>query len=188
MTSDRPTDLPPWRTRLRGAREREGRQPTGRWLQMATIGLDGTPRVRTLVFRGWHGSDQLELYTDARSEKYQELTRQSNVELCWLMPKAKQQYRLRGSWLPQDTQTQAMRWQTLSPRGRALWGWPAPGQPLDRKASFPEELDDSAERPEHFVVLRLQIERAELLDLSRHPHQRILWCRDDGWREQPLNP
>ena len=49
MTSDRPSDLPPWRARLRGAREREGRQPTGRWLQLATIGLDGTPRVRTLV-------------------------------------------------------------------------------------------------------------------------------------------
>ena len=188
MTSDSPQSLPPWRARLRGAREREGRQPTARWLQLATLGLDGTPRVRTLVFRGLQGSDRLELYTDGRSEKYQELTQLPHVELCWLMPKAKQQYRLRGSWLQDEPAPHSARWENLSARGRALWGWPAPGQPFEPEANFPAELDATAERPQHFVVLQLQINRAELLDLNRHPHQRILWCRDDDWREQPLNP
>ena len=188
MTSDSSQSLPPWRVRLRGAREREGRQPTSRWLQLATVGLDGTPRVRTLVFRGWQGSDRLELYTDARSEKFEELLQQPRVEVCWLLTKAKQQYRLRGTWLPQEQTIHAERWTTLSPRGRALWGWPAPGQPLERDAAFPSELDDSTDCPQHFVVLQLQINRAELLDLSRHPHQRIRWSRDDDWQEHPLNP
>ena len=48
--------LPPWRQLLRGARQREGRSPQARWLQLATLGADGTPRVRTLVFRGWAGA------------------------------------------------------------------------------------------------------------------------------------
>ena len=48
--------LPPWRPLLRGAREREGRQPQARWLQLATVATDGTPRIRTLVFRGWAGA------------------------------------------------------------------------------------------------------------------------------------
>ena len=89
VSSSSDSPLPPWRARLRGAREREGRQPTARWLQLATTGLDGTPRVRTLVFRGWAGSDRLELYTDARSTKFEELMQHPQVELCWLLPKAK---------------------------------------------------------------------------------------------------
>ena len=47
--------LPPWRPLLRGAREREGRDPRARWLQLASVAADGSPRVRTLVFRGWAG-------------------------------------------------------------------------------------------------------------------------------------
>ena len=50
--------LPPWRPLLRGARQREGRSPQARWLQLATLGCDGAPRVRTLVFRGWAGPPQ----------------------------------------------------------------------------------------------------------------------------------
>jgi len=44
--------LPPWRPLLRAARQREGRAPQARWLQLASVARDGSPRVRTLVFRG----------------------------------------------------------------------------------------------------------------------------------------
>ena len=47
--------LPPWRPLLRGARQQEGRTPHARWLQLASVAVDGTPRLRTLVFRGWAG-------------------------------------------------------------------------------------------------------------------------------------
>ena len=59
--------LPPWRSLLRGARQREGRSPGATWLQLATVSADGTPRVRTLVFRGWSSAGELELLTDVRS-------------------------------------------------------------------------------------------------------------------------
>jgi hypothetical protein len=45
-----PEALPPWRPLLRSAREREGRSPQARWLQLVMVAADGTPRVRTLVF------------------------------------------------------------------------------------------------------------------------------------------
>mgnify|MGYP003336464707 FL=1 len=83
--------LPPWRPLIRAAQQREGRSPAARWLQLATVAPDGTPRVRTLVFRGWGGPDQLDLLTDARSSKAPELEQQPAMEICWLMPKAKQQ-------------------------------------------------------------------------------------------------
>ena len=180
--------LPPWRPLLKVARAREGRQPAARWLQLATTGLDGTPRVRTLVFRGWHGDDRLELYTDTRSAKFAELMQQPKVELCWLLPKAKQQYRFRAKWLREEQNSNAERWQSLSPQGRALWGWPPPGLPLERDADFPEQLEDSVALPENFLVVQLQIYRVERLHLSYHPHQRTLWCREDDWCEQKLNP
>ena len=75
MSTDQgPVDsLPPWRPLLRGARQREGRAAGSGWLQLASVAHDGTPRVRTLVFRGWTPSGDLELLTDARSEKPAEL-------------------------------------------------------------------------------------------------------------------
>ncbi|MEB3170063.1 MAG: pyridoxamine 5'-phosphate oxidase family protein, partial [Synechococcaceae cyanobacterium] len=88
--------LPAWRPLLRGAREREGRSPWARWLQLATVAADGTPRVRTLVFRGWADAAALDLLTDGRSAKPTELRHQNAVELCWLLPRARSQFRLRG--------------------------------------------------------------------------------------------
>ena len=180
--------LPPWRQRLRGALKREGRQVSARWLQLATVAADGTPRVRTLVFRGWSGAAQLELYTDGRSSKTAELTHQSQVELCWLLSKAKQQYRLRGTAVQVAAAADQSQWRSLSPSGRALWGWPHPGQPFQSEAPFPQELPEDAPIPEHFIVVQISIQQVELLDLSHHPHQRLRWRHDDGWREQRLNP
>jgi pyridoxamine 5'-phosphate oxidase len=57
-------------------------------MQLATVAPDGTPRVRTLVFRGWSDDDAFDLLTDDRSAKPAELRQQPAVELCWLLPKA----------------------------------------------------------------------------------------------------
>lgn len=184
--------LPPWRPLLRGAREREGRHPQARWLQLASVAADGTPRVRTLVFRGWAGAAALDLLTDGRSAKPAELARQPAVELCWLLPRARAQFRLRGTLqaLPAalEQQERKRHWQALSPGGRALWGWPPPGLPVDRQASFPETLPEDAALPPWFQLLRIAIQQVELLELSGHPHQRRRWRAETGWAEQHLNP
>ena len=166
MTSQPP--LPPWRPLLRGAREREGRLPQARWLQLAIVA------------------------TDARSAKVGELKQQPSVELAWLLPKARCQFRLRGSLrtLPAEAETREIQrlWQALSPSGRALWGWPQPGAPLELGAQFPSELGDDLPIPDHFQLLRIGLTQVELLELTAHPHRRRRWCQDDGWREQALNP
>jgi pyridoxamine 5'-phosphate oxidase len=186
------TALPPWRPLLRGAREREGRSPAARWLQLATVAPDGTPRVRTLVFRGWADDAALDLFTDGRSAKPAELRQQPAVELCWLLPKARCQFRLRGELLtlPTDEERSERQrhWQELTPSGRALWGWPEPGEPLDADAAFPAELEDGTPMPENFQLLRIHLEQVELLDLRDHPHQRRRWVRHGGWTEERLNP
>lgn len=193
MTTATPADsLPPWRPLLRGARQREGRSPQARWLQLATLAADGTPRVRTLVFRGWAGASQLDLLTDGRSAKAVELRAQPALELCWLLPRARCQFRLRGAvvGLPAD-QERAERerhWRTLSPEGRALWGWPPPGEPLEPAAPFPAALPDSTPLPDAFVLLRIGLQQVELLELGAQPHRRRRWRAAAGWLEEPLNP
>ncbi|MEA5400018.1 pyridoxamine 5'-phosphate oxidase family protein [Synechococcus sp. BA-124 BA4] len=182
------TALPPWRPLLRAAREREGRSPAARWLQLATVAADGTPRVRTLVFRGWADGAALDLLTDGRSAKLVELRQQPAVELCWLLPKARCQFRLRGAVLNLPTEVELDERQRLSPEGRALWGWPEPGAPFDAAASFPAELVDDTALPEHFHLLRIGLEQVELLELGGHPHQRRRWRREGRWSEECLNP
>jgi pyridoxamine 5'-phosphate oxidase len=163
-----------------------------RWLQLATTAPDGTPRVRTLVFRGWASGATLDLLTDGRSRKPAELRAQPTVELCWLLPRARSQFRLRGRILPlppdQDDQERLRHWRALSPGGRALWGWPEPGAPFEPEAAFPEALPDDTALPEHFLLLRVAIERVELLELNAHPHRRRLWRLECAWREERLNP
>ena len=68
--------LPPWRLLLRGAREREGRSAAALWLQLATVAGDGTPRVRTVVFRGWADDAVLDLLTDGERRQFESLVAQ----------------------------------------------------------------------------------------------------------------
>lgn len=184
--------LPPWRLPLRAARQREGRAPQARWLQLASVAVDGTARVRTLVFRGWGGPAALDLLSDGRSAKRAELAQQPAVELCWLLPRARCQFRLRGALLPlpveQEQGERQRHWRTLSPGGRALWGWPAPGEPHQREADFPLALPQDAPLPDHLWLLRIGLEQVELLELSGHPHRRRRWRRASGWQEEDLNP
>ncbi len=184
--------LPPWRPLLRAARHREGRAAQARWLQLATVATDGSPRVRTLVFRGWAAAATLDLLTDGRSAKAAELRQEPRVELCWLLPKARCQFRLRGQRLqlsPEAALTaRAQHWQQLNPGARALWGWPQPGAPFEVAAPFPAELADGTPLPDAFELVRIQVEQVELLELTGHPHQRRRWRADQGWAEERLNP
>ena len=188
--------LPPWRPLLRGARQREGRSPQARWLQLASLGGDGAPRVRTLVFRGWAGPQELDLLTDGRSAKAAELIQEPRVELCWLLPKARSQFRLRGQRQLLDPAAnlaaRTQHWQQLNPGARALWGWPHPGANFDATSDptgpFPAELADGTPLPDCFELVRIQLEQVELLELTGHPHQRRRWRADQGWAEERLNP
>ena len=88
---------PPWLSHIRSAQQKESKYHSSRMVQLATIGIDNTPRVRSVVFRGWSESYEMEIYTDKRSQKYHELDLNNNVEICWLFSIAKCQFRFRGT-------------------------------------------------------------------------------------------
>ena len=95
------------------------------------------------------------------------------MELGWLLPRARCQFRLRGQaqiWpaAPASTEHHHHR-QALTPGGRALWGWPAPGEPFNKAEAFPAELPPETQVPANFVLLRIALQQVELLDLNAHP-------------------
>lgn len=144
------------------------------------------------MFRGWAGGARLDLLTDGRSAKALQLARQPAVELCWLLPRARCQFRLRGQVLALpweiERHERERHWRTLTSVGRALWGWPAPGAPLESEAPFPAELAADAALPDHFRLLRIDLAQVELLELMEQPHRRRRWRAETGWSEERQNP
>ena len=67
-----------WRVILERALQINRSERHSRYFQLATIRPDGTPANRTVVFRGFsQGTNQLQIITDKRSEKIEQLTHQS---------------------------------------------------------------------------------------------------------------
>ena len=61
--------MPPWLSLVISALRNESDVDSSRWIQLATIGIDNTPRVRTVVFRGWSESYEMEIYIDKEVKK-----------------------------------------------------------------------------------------------------------------------
>lgn len=97
--------------------------PNSRWVQLATVRPDGTPAVRTVVFRGFvqEGEEMplvgsLMFTTDTRSEKCEQLAANDAAELCapfnrWSLPEARRCSLtllpiIAAGWLFPDTQEQ----------------------------------------------------------------------------------
>ena len=73
-------NLPSWRQDLKSSRKKEGKSPSNRWIQLATVSEENEPRLRTVVFRGWHKNSSMIIFTDRRSEKIGHLKSNPNAE------------------------------------------------------------------------------------------------------------
>ena len=112
--------MPPWLCHIITAQRKESKFDSSRWVQLATIGIDNTPRVRTVVFRGWSEAYEMQIYTDKRSQKYQELDFNNNVEVCWLFLRSKCQFRLRGTSRFDLEKDNLLHWDQLSEKSKIL--------------------------------------------------------------------
>ena len=181
-------NIPIWIQALSAIQKKESKNIDSRWIQLSTLGLDNSPRVRTVVFRGWSKSYEMEILTDRRSEKFKELERNNSVQICWLFPKANCQFRFRGI-AEIDTEVEAVDfWQNLSPHSRSLWAWPLPGARYDENSSYPLEIKDGVSKPENFVLLKICIFEVDQLLLQKPIHIRKRWYKSSGWIEERINP
>ncbi len=180
--------MPPWLIHLKSAQRKEPRNGSSRWVQLATIATDNTPRVRTVVFRGWSEFYEMEIFTDKRSQKYQELNLNNKVEICWLFSKAKCQFRLRGKSRFDVSKDNARYWDQLTEYSKSMWNWPCPGEKyINNKNNDDSDLKIDV-MSKNFSLLKIEFDYVDQLILTKPTHHRKRWIRKEEWIEERINP
>ncbi|RQR29997.1 pyridoxamine 5'-phosphate oxidase [Burkholderia sp. Bp9143] len=165
-------------------------------LQAATLGLDGAPKVRTIVLRQVSRADRLlSFHTDARSEKVAELRRDPRIAVVASDLDALVQIRAEGvaSICDDEAQRRAI-WQSSRPHTLLLYRAPLrPGTPIDS----PEEAHVTAsgnttpadDGYRNFCVFYVTVTRIDWLDLARSGHRRAVFdLNDDGYEGRWIAP
>lgn len=161
-----------WRLMVRGAADRRSPFHT---IQVATIGLDGAPSVRTVVLRGVEpAAFTLRFHTDRRSGKIAELERDPRVQLHLYDPGRKVQIRLDGlATVHAEGPRHAASWAATRPMGRACYRTPvAPGaeSATPGVAIPPPVFDDDG--LENFRVVAVRATTLDWLYLHALGHRR----------------
>jgi len=180
--------MPPWLSQVSSAQRKESNINSSRWIQLATIGTDNTPRVRTVVFRGWSESYEMEIFTDKRSQKYHELDLNNNVEICWLFSRCKCQFRFRGTSRIDIGEDNIKKWSQLNKKSKSMWNWPEPGETyvFDKKNDL--LVKKNQEVSDNFALLKVKIKYVDQLILSNPIHVRRKWVKKNKWIEERINP
>ncbi|AOJ27730.1 pyridoxamine 5'-phosphate oxidase family protein [Burkholderia seminalis] len=148
-------------------------------LQAATLGLDGTPKVRTIVLRQVSRADRvLSFHTDARSEKVAELRRDPRFSIVANDLDALVQIRAQGiaSICEDEAQRRAI-WASSRPHTLLLYRAPLPpGTPI----ASPEQAHIDGTTPsgdgyENFCLIHMTVTRIDWLELARTGHRRAVF-------------
>lgn len=182
-----------WRRLARGVADRRSGFHT---VQLATLGADGGPRVRTVVLRGVDAAARtLRAHTDARSDKATQMETDARAEICAYDAQAKIQIRARGVIAAdRDGAAADAAWAGSAPGSRLCYrAAHGPGAPLQTPAQAdPTEAMRQAGPDvgrENFMAMLLTVERLEWLYLAARGHRRAAFDWDGtGWRGRWLAP
>jgi hypothetical protein len=168
------------------------RKPQSLWFQMATIGLDGLPKVRTLAFRGFldnfipSNECFMVIAVDKRSRKVKELQKNDKAEICWYFAETREQLRItiEAFLIHPDlfnsisnlevSRIREKVWESLSNATRAQYLWPTRDTLIERNGSiYPEALPLHDARIQeafaNFAVILARPTDCLKLDLYSHP-------------------
>jgi pyridoxamine 5'-phosphate oxidase len=182
---------PEWLERLKIAVKKNRGDAHNRYLQLATIGVDGNPRVRMVVFRGFSDADaSLFIVTDARSTKIGELTLSSSVEASWYFTKTREQYRFTCNavlYTPMNDPAshRGRLWSALSEPAQLQFFWRSPGLPVGEGDTLDRRGDDP---PDNFVAVELLPRRVDHLVLGKTQSRTISERFNEAWSDTPVNP
>lgn len=198
LTQDHAQDLAPWRSPLSRALHRNRAAPEVKYFQLATVRQDGTPANRTVVFRGFSEAGHLQVATDARSEKVQQIDHHHRGEACWYFPKTREQFRLTGTLTlitadcddPSMTAARQEVWENLSDKGRSQFTWPHPGHPRADDEKFQVDPPPSDHPLSVFCLLLLKPTQVDHLELKGDPQERHRYTLQSHaqWTVERINP
>jgi hypothetical protein len=179
-----------WRLLARGVADR--RSPFHHPV-VATIGLDGRPRARTVILRGCDPVVRLlRFHTDMRSQKTVEIRGDARVAMHFYDAGAKIQIRVDGiATLHGEDAAADAAWAGSRLFSRQCYGvTPGPGQPIAEGGDFslPKTTEEGvAAGRANFIAVHVKVERLEWLYLAAAGHRRAVFDWDDdtlssGWR------
>ena len=145
---------------------------------MATVGCDGLPNARTVVLRKVDSNQQtLCFYTDARSAKVSELTKEPKAVLAFWSGRLNWQLRVKVeiSVATDGPEIQAL-WQRIQQSASAgdYMATEAPG--TERPEGFSVAQNLSIDH--HFALLNAQVLQMDWLELGHGAHRRARLCAD----------
>ena len=136
-------------------------------LQLATLGLDGAPKVRGVILRSADAEQgAVSFFTDLRSAKIEEMRHQPRVSLIGYDPGAGFQIRLEGNaTIDTEGPERAAAWTACkSHHTRALFQHPLPsGTAIAAPTQAAPARDGDGER--HFAVVVVSVIRIDWLDV-----------------------
>ncbi|CAM9705779.1 unnamed protein product, partial [Heterosigma akashiwo] len=201
-----------WKQELNRALAQHRKQPTSRYVQIATASPDGFPSCRTVVFRGFadfvrdRERGTMKFITDLRSEKIKDIDSNPRAEVCWYFEKTREQFRIRGDLKlikfdeadPKLAKARVVQWKTLSDNARIQFSWPFPGQERveheDDEADFNPPPPDSDVPEDTFCLLLLEPNSIDHLQLKLNPQLRSRYslkeavAEESEWEYMRTNP
>jgi pyridoxamine 5'-phosphate oxidase len=192
--------LTPWRSCIDRSLNQHNDEPQARYFQIATIDHLGYPTNRTVVFRGFMGTDNvIKFITDRRSRKVAHIAQKPWGEICWYFANTREQYRIAGilTVVGADHDKQELvaarnsTWQSISEATRSQFLWADPGKPLQTTPEFDAPPIASATEPvANFCLVLLQPWRVDHLQLLEPQQKRSIYRRDrqGHWSHQQVNP
>lgn len=165
-----------WLLLVRGAADRRAAFHTP---QVASIGLDGTPKVRTVVLRHTDGvARMIRFHTDLRSSKVAELAQNPHIQVLAYDPAHKVQLRLSGTaCIHRDDGYALAAWQRSQPQSQLCYRQDAaPGQAGGDAAVLlsPGQHDGR----QNFAAVEISVSELEWLYLAVQGHRRARFTWD----------
>ncbi len=161
-------------------------------LQLAAAGLDGAPKVRSVIIRSADAErGAVSFFTDLRSAKVQEMRHEPRVSLIGYDAEAGFQVRLEGrATIDAEGPEKALAWAACRSHTRALFRHPLPsGTPIAAPAEDASGDDGDSDGEGHFALVVVSVIRIDWLDISGALHLRAVSQRDGcGWRGGWVTP
>jgi len=190
--------LAPWRSSLARALHVNRSLRESRYFQLATISPHHQPANRTVVFREFReNSNDLQIVSDARSQKNAHLQQNPQGEICWYFGKTQEQFRIKGMITVVDSDHKTLSslrqtlWEKLSDKARLLFVWPHPkAERTEPETAFTEPTPSTQHPPETFTVLLFSPQEVDHLTLKGNPQNRYLYSCDEAgnWSKIEVNP
>ncbi len=184
------------------AKDQQFPEPTA--MSLATLGLDGYPRNRIVLYRGLvlnaFGEKSLGFYTNYESDKSQELEATKKAAIVFHWTTLRRQLRVVGD-IAKTSSEQSDKYFATRERGSQIGAWSSPQSHVLKSRSELEKIVREKEmkfndmkvipRPQHWGGWALTPKEIEFWEERPHRlHARLKYIKEDGdgWIQQVLAP